>query len=373
MRVVEVGERLGRRATSGIGAWCSRPSSGTWKLACRLKIGLAVLDGHHPSGGERAAVADAVDLVEDRHASGRRAAGSRRAASARARPGSTVRAAATSAWPATWPPNTRWRSSSGESPRKMLTSIGSRSSSSHERVDGVLGHRAHPRVRPSGYGPAPCPTRRFPDGFRWGTATAAHQIEGGNVTTTGGAGSTRPGSGCKESSGDCCDSWHRWPEDVALLAGARASPTTASRSSGAASSPPRASSPPWPSTTTPACARRCWRPASTRSSPSTTSPRRCGSPTRAAGSDDDTPDRFAAYCERAAGRLGGADGAGLHDQRAEHGVHHRLPRRAPSRPASATADAPPPRQRGVRAAPTARRSTPSGPPRPACRWASRWP
>ena len=32
-----------------------------------MKIGLAVLDGDHPAGGERAAVADAVDLVEDRH------------------------------------------------------------------------------------------------------------------------------------------------------------------------------------------------------------------------------------------------------------------------------------------------------------------
>ena len=37
-----------------------------WKLAGRLKIGLAVLDGHHPAGGEALAVADAVDLVEDR-------------------------------------------------------------------------------------------------------------------------------------------------------------------------------------------------------------------------------------------------------------------------------------------------------------------
>jgi beta-glucosidase len=61
------------------------------------------------------------------------------------------------------------------------------------------------------------PGRRFPDGFRWGTATAAHQIEGGNVNNDWWAWEHDPDSGCKESSGDCCDSWHRWPEDVALL------------------------------------------------------------------------------------------------------------------------------------------------------------
>jgi beta-glucosidase len=58
----------------------------------------------------------------------------------------------------------------------------------------------------------------FPDGFRWGTATAAHQIEGGNVNNDWWRWEHTPESGCKESSGDCCDSWHRWPEDVALLA-----------------------------------------------------------------------------------------------------------------------------------------------------------
>lgn len=61
------------------------------------------------------------------------------------------------------------------------------------------------------------PAQTFPDGFRWGTATAAHQIEGGNVNNDWWRWEHTPGSGCKESSGDACDSWHRWPEDVALL------------------------------------------------------------------------------------------------------------------------------------------------------------
>ena len=44
---------------------------------------LAVLDRDDASGGERLAVADAVDLVEDRRVSGRRVAGSTRGASGR--------------------------------------------------------------------------------------------------------------------------------------------------------------------------------------------------------------------------------------------------------------------------------------------------
>jgi beta-glucosidase len=61
-------------------------------------------------------------------------------------------------------------------------------------------------------------TTHFPEGFRWGTATAAHQIEGGNVNNDWWRWEHTPGSGTKEPSGDACDSWHRWPEDVALVA-----------------------------------------------------------------------------------------------------------------------------------------------------------
>jgi beta-glucosidase len=62
------------------------------------------------------------------------------------------------------------------------------------------------------------PPTSFPDGFRWGTATAAHQIEGGNVNNDWWRWEHTPGSGTIEPSGDACDSWHRWPEDVALVA-----------------------------------------------------------------------------------------------------------------------------------------------------------
>jgi beta-glucosidase len=58
----------------------------------------------------------------------------------------------------------------------------------------------------------------FPDGFLWGTATAAHQIEGGNVNNDWWTWEHNPDSGCVESSGDACDSLRRWPEDVDLVA-----------------------------------------------------------------------------------------------------------------------------------------------------------
>ena len=60
--------------------------------------------------------------------------------------------------------------------------------------------------------------RRFPEGFRWGTATAAHQIEGGNWNNDWWRWEHTAGSGCAEPSGDACDSWDRWRDDVALCA-----------------------------------------------------------------------------------------------------------------------------------------------------------
>ena len=61
--------------------------------------------------------------------------------------------------------------------------------------------------------------RSFPDGFCWGTATAAHQIEGGNTNNDWWEFEHAPGSACAESSGDACDSWDRWEEDADLVAG----------------------------------------------------------------------------------------------------------------------------------------------------------
>ncbi|MGI8710562.1 MAG: glycoside hydrolase family 1 protein [Acidimicrobiales bacterium] len=58
----------------------------------------------------------------------------------------------------------------------------------------------------------------FPEGFRWGTATAAHQIEGGNWNNDWWAWEHAEGSPATESSGDACDSWNRWRDDIAIVA-----------------------------------------------------------------------------------------------------------------------------------------------------------
>ena len=55
----------------------------------------------------------------------------------------------------------------------------------------------------------------FPDGFFWGTATAAHQIEGGQSNNW----TDFERKSGKEPSGDACDHWNRWREDFDLLSG----------------------------------------------------------------------------------------------------------------------------------------------------------
>jgi beta-glucosidase len=60
----------------------------------------------------------------------------------------------------------------------------------------------------------------FPDGFLWGAATAAHQVEGGNVNNDHWELEHAPRSPFAEPSGDACDSYHRWREDLDLVAGA---------------------------------------------------------------------------------------------------------------------------------------------------------
>jgi beta-glucosidase len=66
--------------------------------------------------------------------------------------------------------------------------------------------------------PAAEPAATFPDGFVWGAAAAAHQIEGGNWNNDWWAWEHAPGSPCAEPSGDACDSWNRVDEDVAMVA-----------------------------------------------------------------------------------------------------------------------------------------------------------
>ncbi len=58
----------------------------------------------------------------------------------------------------------------------------------------------------------------FPKNFLWGTATAAHQVEGNNLNCDYWVLEHTPGSPFVEPSGDACDQYHRYPEDIAMLA-----------------------------------------------------------------------------------------------------------------------------------------------------------
>jgi len=58
----------------------------------------------------------------------------------------------------------------------------------------------------------------LPDGFLVGASTAAHQIEGGNVNSTWWMFEHRDGTPIEEPSGDAADSYHRWPDDLDLVA-----------------------------------------------------------------------------------------------------------------------------------------------------------
>ncbi len=58
----------------------------------------------------------------------------------------------------------------------------------------------------------------FPANFLWGTATAAHQVEGNNVNCDYWLLEHTPGSPFFEPSGDACDQYHLYADDIAMLA-----------------------------------------------------------------------------------------------------------------------------------------------------------
>ncbi|HEY2034924.1 MAG TPA: family 1 glycosylhydrolase [Rhizomicrobium sp.] len=59
----------------------------------------------------------------------------------------------------------------------------------------------------------------FPKGFLWGTATSAHQVEGGNTASDCWLMEWMADSAFEEPSGDACDRYHRYDSDIGLLAG----------------------------------------------------------------------------------------------------------------------------------------------------------
>ena len=60
--------------------------------------------------------------------------------------------------------------------------------------------------------------RRFPPDFLWGAATAAHQVEGGNFNSDCWALELAEPSLFAEPSGDAADHYHRFAEDLDIVA-----------------------------------------------------------------------------------------------------------------------------------------------------------
>ena len=59
---------------------------------------------------------------------------------------------------------------------------------------------------------------QFPDDFVWGVATSAYQVEGGVQANDWVEWEATAGSGCVEPAGLACDHWNRFREDIALIA-----------------------------------------------------------------------------------------------------------------------------------------------------------
>ena len=78
------------------------------------------------------------------------------------------------------------------------------------------GNSEQPAMAPT-LGPAD-KTKTFPDKFLWGCATAGHQVEGNNTNSDLWAMEHMPESIFKEPSGDACDHYHLYPQDISMLA-----------------------------------------------------------------------------------------------------------------------------------------------------------
>jgi beta-glucosidase len=79
----------------------------------------------------------------------------------------------------------------------------------------VLGTHANAFAQSSDKPPT---TKSFPTKFLWGAATAAHQVEGNNVNSDNWLMEYAPHSMYKEPSGDACDHYHLYEQDINMLA-----------------------------------------------------------------------------------------------------------------------------------------------------------
>ena len=61
-------------------------------------------------------------------------------------------------------------------------------------------------------------TTRFPEGFLVGSAVSAYQVEGGNTNSDWWWWEHLESTPVHETSGDACDFYHRYREDIELMA-----------------------------------------------------------------------------------------------------------------------------------------------------------
>ena len=178
-------------------------------------------------------------------------------------------------------------------------------------------------------------TVTLPDGFLWGVAGAAHQIEGGNWNNDWWAWEHAPNTSCVEVSGDCCDSYHRHVDDVALVAElgfasyrfsiewSRIEPEDGEFSRAALDHYRRVLA---------ACHEHGVAPVVTFHH--FTTPRWMAD--RGGWAVPEVVDKFARFCEKSVAAAGRSDLDGLHHQRTERRVAPRLPDGACFRPGSPT-------------------------------------
>ena len=97
----------------------------------------------------------------------------------------------------------------GASAATVVRMIGSRSQARTGKSDKTTAPRGASPVDKS---------KSFPDNFLWGCATAGHQVEGNNTSSDLWLIEHLPDGVFKEPSGDACDHYHLYPQDIGMLA-----------------------------------------------------------------------------------------------------------------------------------------------------------
>ncbi|MGB7547257.1 MAG: family 1 glycosylhydrolase [Terracidiphilus sp.] len=85
-------------------------------------------------------------------------------------------------------------------------------------VVGGLGKLSFGQTPAAGTSPDAATSKAFPEKFLWGCATAGHQVEGNNTNSDFWMMEHLPQSMFKEPSGDACDHYHLYPQDISMLA-----------------------------------------------------------------------------------------------------------------------------------------------------------